>query len=313
MAMLLEEDESEDGSAEGDAGDMGLVIGNLSEENQELLAELSEEDKKDAKKKKKEKKEKKAKKGGKKESEAPEDGEEGEEGAEQKPKKAKKAKKKKEPKEDEEPKAPEKKLSAQKVTTVFLFCATVAACIVIATTLLPQQIEKQQARVAFDHDQYAQVYDLLYGRKLSDEDAALLEKSSLILRIQRKLDSYENYRELDMPEEALDALLSGVDRYEQLRDEAAAYNVSGEVSAVYNQILDALNTAYGLSEADALDVLASGDNITYSQRIHEIVTGGAAGNGEAEDASEDTSEVKQDVLPEEEEILDRLQETGADE
>ncbi len=306
MALLLEEDES--GADESDLDNLGPDIGNLSDENKELLEELQAEDKKNAKKKeKKEKKgrKEKGKKGGK---NTPETGNgEGEEDGEsedkaQKPRKEKK-KKKKEKAVEETPKAPEKKLSKKKVISVFVFCATIAACIIVITILLPVQMEKQEARVAFDRDQYAQAYELLYGKNLSKEDEALLQKSSIILQMQRKMDSYENYSKLDMPLEALNALLDGVSRYQDLRDKADRYNVSDEVRAIYEQILDALAGDYGLSETDAMDIISSGDDVTYSQRVQAVIAGEAYGT------ESETPEAKQDILPEEEEIIDRLENT----
>ena len=309
MELLLEEDDDDESGieAESDPGDVGVVIGNLSDENKELLAELNAEDQKKAKKKDKKEKKKKDKKGKKKAGAAEAgDAEDEEEDAakSKKPKKEKKKKKEKEKDIEEEPKVPEKKLSKKKVVSVGLFCATIAACIVVVTMLLPEQFEKQEARVAFDHDQFEQVYGLLYGKKLSGEDETLLHKSSIVLQMQRKLDSYENYVKIDMSLEALDALLEGVSRYRDLRDEADEYNVGGEVSRIYGQILDALANNYGLSESDALDILASGDNVTYTQRLQAIISGEALG------AEEDGHpESKPDVLPEEEEIIDRLQGT----
>ena len=297
ISFLLEEDEEEGDSVEGDAEDVGVVIGNLSDENKELLEELNAEDKKNAKKK--EKADKKKNKKDKKDKGKKKDGE-GDEESEAKPKKPKKEKKKKEKSIEEELKLPEKKLSKKKVTSVFLFCATIAACIIVLTMLLPPQMEKQEARVAFDRSQYEQVYALLYGKELSEEDEVLLQKSSTILKMQRKLDSYENYKKMDMQPEALNALIEGVSRYQNLRNDAEAYNVSGEVADIYGQILTALASDYGLSEADALDIISSGDDVTYSQRIQAVISGEVYG------AEEDLPEGRQDVLPEEEEIIERL-------
>ena len=297
--FLLEEDELEDDDSGRNSDNGGL--GSLSEENKEILAELQAEDKKNAKKKdKKEKKAKKDKKG------------KGGEKKEAKPKKPKKEKVKKEKKKkekiEEEPQVPEKKLSKKKVVSVFIFCATIAACIGVVTILLPEQLERQEARVAFDQSQYTQVYELLYGKELSEEDEVLMQKSSTILKLQRKLDSYENYVKMDKPLEALDALLDGVSRYQILRNDAELYNVSGEVVEVYGQILDALSYNYGLSEADALDIIASEDDITYSQRVQAVISGDSFGVDEPA-----LPEGRQDVLPEEEEIIDRLEEQLEDE
>ena len=302
ISFLLEEDEEEGDSVAGDSEDVGVVIGNLSDENRELLEELNAEDKKNAKKKEKkekaDKKKNKKDKGKKKEGEAAADGD-GEGDA--KPKKPKKEKKKKEKSIEEELKLPVKKLSKKKVASVFLFCATIAACIIVLTMLLPPQMEKQEARVAFDRSQYEQVYALLYGKELSEEDEVLLKKSSVILKMQRKLDSYENYKKMDMQPEALNALIEGVSRYQNLRDDAASYNVGDEVADIYGQILTALSGDYGLSEADALDIISSEDDVTYSQRIRAVISGEFYG------ADEVLPEGKQDVLPEEEEIIERLE------
>ncbi|MDE6387197.1 MAG: hypothetical protein K2L82_05225 [Lachnospiraceae bacterium] len=302
LEALLDEDEDDEFAAGGE-NEAGSEIANLSDENKELLAELKAEDKKNAKKK--DKKEKKGKKGKNKEGEAGAEGD-GEEGAAKakKPKKEKKKKKEKEKNIEDELKAPEKKLSKKKVSSIFLFCATIAACIILLSTLLPTQIEKQEARVAYDYGQYEQVYELLYGKELSEEDDALLQKSSIILQTRRKLESYENYTQLGMPLEALNALMEGVNRYHNLRDEAELYRVSDELYDVYEQILSALTESYGVSESEALDILSSGDDVTYSQRLRSIVYGEVLSNGE-----DDLPEVKQDVLPEEEEIIDRLQDT----
>ena len=302
ISFLLEEDDEEGDSVAGDSEDVGVVIGNLSDENRELLEELNAEDKKNAKKKEKkekaDKKKNKKDKGKKKEGEAAADGD-GEGDA--KPKKPKKEKKKKEKSVEEELKLPVKKLSKKKVASVFLFCATIAACIIVLTMLLPPQMEKQEARVAFDRSQYEQVYALLYGKELSEEDEVLLKKSSVILKMQRKLDSYENYKKMDMQPEALNALIEGVSRYQNLRDDAASYNVGDEVADIYGQILTALSGDYGLSEADALDIISSEDDVTYSQRIRAVISGEFYG------AEEVLPEGKQDVLPEEEEIIERLE------
>ena len=57
-----------------------------------------------------------------------------------------------------------------------------------------------------------------------------------------------------------------------------------------------------MSESDALDIIASGDNVTYSQRLESIVYGNA-------ETSENAEELIQDVLPEKEEIIDRLEQS----
>ncbi|RKI84835.1 hypothetical protein D7V90_05575 [bacterium 1xD42-87] len=295
MNFLLESDEDVDPVAAEVLADGAGETGTVTDENKALLDELKEEDKKGKKKKKKDKK--KGKKG--------KDGEgEGEEGAEgeEEGKKVKKKKKKEKKKKDEEEvdlfAPPEKKLSKKKVIAVFAFCGTIAVCIVLLSSFLPNYTEMREAHVAYDHQDYAQVYELLYGKELDEQDEALFQKSNLILQMNRKLTSYENYVNLDMRLEALNALITGVERYQVVLPEAEAYNVAGEVSDIYAQILERLSADFGVSEADALEIIALEDDVAYSQRLEAIISGAVYG--------EEVPAGRQDILPEEEEIIERI-------
>ena len=290
LDFLLESDEDDEDplAAEILAGNDGET-GTVSDENKELLQELSDEDKKGKKKKKK--KDKKGKKG----KEEEEDG--------KKAKKPKKEKKKKEKKKKEEEvdlfAPPEKKLSKKKVITVFLFCGTIAAGIIVFSMILPDTVQKRDAHTAYDQGEYAQVYDLLYGKELSEEDEVIFQGSNLIMQINRKLDSCDNYINLGMRLEALNALITGVEKYQQILPEAENYNVVVEVNDIYSQILERLSANFGLSEADAWDILSSEDDETYTRRLQAII------DGESYDA-EEVEEGTPDVLPEEEEIIERI-------
>ncbi len=295
MNFLLEVDEDEDPVAAEVLADNDGEMGTVTDENRALLDELDEEDKKGKKKKKKDKKKGKKGKGG-------EEGEEAAEGEEEESKKPKKKKKKEKKKKQEEEvdlfAPPEKKLSKKKVITVFMFCGTIAACIVLLSSFLPVYMEKRDAQMAYDHQDYAQVYDLLYGKDLNEQDEILFQRSNLILQMNRKLSSYENYGNLDMRLESLNALISGVARYQEILPEAETYNVVGEVSGIYGQILERLSADFGVSEQDALEIIVIEDDVTYSQRLEAIINGAVY--------SEEVPAGRQDVLPEEEEIIERL-------
>lgn len=294
LDFMLESEEDDDPLADEVLAGNDGALGGISGENRELLRELSEEDKKGKKKKKDKKKDKKQK------------GEKGEKGekAEKKEKKPKKEKpkKKKEKKNNGEVDLfapPEKRLSKKKVFIAFLFSGTVGICIYLGTTILPDYMQENEARIAYDQKDYKVVYDRLFGKELKEQDAVLYQRSELILQMSRKLSSYENYTNLNMRLEALDALISGVERYHVLLAEAEAYNVVGEVSDIYVQILGKLSADFGVSEADALDIIRSEDDEIYSQRLAAIINGTYAGGAVMPGG-------RQDVLPEEEEIIERI-------
>ncbi len=285
--QFLLEDEEDLSDKNADGADDGALLGTLSDENRELLDELNAEDKKKAKKKDKKKKKKEEKNSKKK-------------AKEKKPPKPKKPKKEKKPK-AEEPKVPEKRISRTKIVFVVLFCTSVAACIIVVNMFIPEYMQKQEARERYEEKQYEKVYDLLYGKELNEEESELLQKSNIILQVRAKLRSYENYSKLGMETEALNALLEGVERYQLFRAEAQQYGVSDEVDGVYAQILAQLSGNYGISEAAAMEILASDDDLTYSEILYGLINGTAV-----EESEPEQPKVKQDVLPEEEEIIERI-------
>ena len=283
MDFLLESDEDDPLTAEV-RGENGGATGTVTDENQALLDELSEEDKKGKKKKKKEKKKKDKKEGGEKE---------------KKPKKPKKEKKKKVPEED--PFAPpEKKLSKKKVFTAFLFCGTLGAGIIVLNSYLPDYLQVQDAHVAYDNNDYAEVYELLYAVERSEQDEILFQRSNLILQMRRKVASYENYVNLNMRLEALNALISGVERYQQVLPKAEQYDVVDEVNTTYEQILGLLSMDFGVSESEALEIISLKDDVEYTQWLERILSGNTYSEEEGTGAT-------LDILPEEEEILERLE------
>ena len=188
---------------------------------------------------------------------------------------------------------------------VCVFCISVAACILVVNMFMPDYMQKQEAKEMYDDGRYEETYALLYGKELSEEEDALLQRSNIILQVKQKLQSYGTYNKLDMQPEALNALIEGVDRYQMLRMDAEQYGVTSEIDNIYTQILSALSENYGVSEADAMDILASESDLAYSEKIYGILNG--TGIESTEDTAGEQPEVKQDVLPEEEEIIDRLE------
>ncbi len=166
---------------------------------------------------------------------------------------------------------------------------------------IPDYMQKQEARERYDEGQYERVYDLLYGKELNEEETELLQKSNIILQVRAKLRSYENYNKLGMQMEALNALIEGVERCQLFRMEAQQYGIADEVDSVYAQILAQLSGNYGVSEADALDILSSSNDLTYSEKLYGIINGTGI-----EEPDVEQPKVKEDILPEEEEIIERI-------
>lgn len=304
--MLMEEDEEEETKKasvpEADAT-------GVTDENIAILDELSKEDKKRAKKERKEqkKKEKEAKKNGKAveaETGAGEDGE----GDNKKAKKAKKVKKEKPRKVVDLDEKPEKKLSRKKVSVIFAFCFSILAMILILQTVLLNLSNLNEARWAFDNADYETCYANLYGEELSEEDELIFQKSYVILCVQRKLDSYENFVQMDMGVEALNALFEGVRVYRDMEERANNLGILDRIYGTYQTLYEKL-FGYGLSDSDVEEILNYESKVTYTKRLESIVNGTPfvveelPADAEDDIAEEEKPQPLEDVLPQEEDFL----------
>ena len=284
LAFLTESDEDDE------------EAGKETDENTQLLEELNAEDKKGKKEKKK--KEKKGKKAKGKEGD-------GEDAKAEKKKKPKKEKKEKPVDEEAQTESHDKKLSKKKIAPVILFCATILLCVLICALIVPEYMQKRDAHVAYDMGNYSQTFDLLFGKDLNEEEEAILQKSTIILKMERKLESYRNHQKIGADElETVNVLIQGAALYFELLPEAEQYNVVNEITEIYNEILVILAEQYAIYETDVIDIISSEDDITYTEKLTAVVYGLSFYG----DTGIDEFGGMQDVLPEEQEILDNLPE-----
>lgn len=283
------------------AEDEEELIAGISE-NEEIMKELDAEDKG---KKGKNKKDKKGKKGKSGKGDDDIDGEEAPEKKPEKKKKPKKEKKEKDPLEVEMNKG-KKVLSKRGLITLIAFCASLVAIIVAFAFFITDYADKQKARQAFYVGDYQEAYVLLYDKTLSDSDAMILERVRLILELQRHIEVYEFYDKTDQQALALNALLEGVGKYEEL----AVVNHFGsgrELEDIYGDILALLQEKFGISEERAKEINSYNAD-QYTLTVYDIVNGGGntGDDASAEDSGEnaaDSEESLEDVLPLEEELL----------
>ena len=232
-------------------------LGSISDENLAILEELNAEEEKKKIKEKKPKKEKKVKaKKPKKEKKA----------KAKKPKKEKKVKEKKEEK-------PLKKLPKKKVIVTYLFALTILAGILILYFAIEPMMVMEKANAYYEEGNYDQAYLTYYGRELSDEDSNKFESTKIILRMNRKLDAYYNFVQLNMMEKALNSLIESIKVYDSLVIFAQEYNVLDEVNKIYSNILSILSSQFNLSEENARGILNTDSDATYTRTLQSIVNG----------------------------------------
>ncbi len=307
-----DEDEQEENTLSELAGGVETV-GVTSDENREVLAQLDKEDKNGKKKKKK------RKKGDQKNSTADEDDQDEKEEPQKNKKKVKKEKKLKEPKIIEDIATP--KLSKKKVSATFLLAFTMMAAILVCCLFIPQLFELQEARTAYYEGDYEACYRALYGKKLSESDAIMYERSEFMMSLQRRLEAYDSYMAVNDELRALDALMQAVANQKELLKTAEAQGLTAEAESSYQEILNMLKERYQLGEEEALKICAYKQDVLYTLHLKAIVAGeefvcpdflqeNGEGKEERQPEEEHSSAPLEDVLPAEEELAETEFEEG---
>ncbi len=252
MDFLLEEEEEEEEEPKKEKNKKEKKKqkqgkGPASEENEAILDELEEEDKKNKKKKK--------------------------------PKKVKKQPKEK--KQEAPSKEDGNKLPKKMVIRIFVMCFSVMILLLIPAMLLPEMFSLRDARKAYYNEDYKTAYENLLGKNLNNSDSLMLEKATILMRLQRKYDSFVNYHKMGKETEALNALLEGCSLYIQLQAEAQEQGISKELDEIHQDLLDNLEYLYGVTEDQAGVLISIADDAVYTEEVtriagsNEEITGGS--------------------------------------
>lgn len=175
----------------------------------------------------------------------------------------------------EEAEAPknQKRLSPKKIAVVTVFAASILAGILLFSNYASFQGSIAKARRAYYAGDYKSVYIETYGEKLDESDSIIEAKSKVILTMQRKLNSYQNHMKLGQNVEALNALITGLQTYDTINQEAESYGVLSEVDSIKDEILAILESNYGLNEEEARALLQDDDKVSYTLALDRIANG----------------------------------------
>ena len=226
----------------------------------------------------------------------------------QKEKKAEKARIKAEKaQEAEKEKRAAKKLPKKRVIVWVLLCASIGAGILLINSMGMAAIQLTEARNAFTDRDFETAYRLMNGRELSEEDRLIFRQSSAVLHLRHAEEAYNNHLKLEKPVKALEDLLKGVRKYQELVQLYGDELVTPELTAQYQRILEILGERYALSEAGALEINAIRSDYEYSLQLEALVNGEAyqseAETKQQEEEAEQAFPELEDMLPEEEEHL----------
>lgn len=236
----------------------------LSQENQDILNDLKKESGEEGKK---------PKKGG----SAPKQKAKAKPKKAAKPKKPSKPRKAPEPKKQGEPKetAPAfgKKLSFKKILPVLLIGVSAGVLLFVFVNAAAEYTDRSNARAAFYQGDYETCYQNLKGKSLDETESIMFGKSESILYSRIWVREYEVYTGNGDTVRALESLIQAVNYYPVLQEKASRWNAQSEVAAGYAEILNLLESNYGLTESQAQEIASLRKDADYTRIITAIAGG----------------------------------------
>lgn len=161
---------------------------------------------------------------------------------------------------------PEKKLNKPLCVIVILFFLCVGGAVILGTNVFDYTLVITKSTTYFERQKYGMAYREILGVNVKEQDKDLESRIYTVMYVERQYEAYENYRVMDKPDKALDSLLQGLAKYDDYYQEAQTLNILDDYNYAKNQIVTALNEAYGMTEADALELLQLPDQ-EYTEQI----------------------------------------------
>lgn len=240
-------------------------VEDTTEENKKILEEMDEEEAEELAKKQAKAEAKAEKKAAKKAAKE-------EKKAAKAAAKAEKAKQEKKPsklalffKEDKSNKVP------IKVIVVFvLLVGTIVAVIIIGSNIFSKNSAISEAKRLYSQGNYIEAYNSLSGIDgLNEEEKEILSKARLLADLQNKKKEYDTFMAKKDYQNAFDALVVGVGRYDENYESAKELGITAEYDAVEAMIEGQLKDQFGVSKNDAFKLYEIKGREKYTVALNE--------------------------------------------
>lgn len=154
---------------------------------------------------------------------------------------------------------------------IFAFFAIIAVVLVVGTKSYSYQISIKNAKDHFEYNHYNEAYEEVTGLKIQEQDQELYDKIMTVMYVNKELNSYYNYYNLEMYPEALDSLIKGLKRYELYLSIGRSYGIEEDLDFVKAEILTELKDVFHVSEAEAYKIVGDQERVNYSSQIYSYV------------------------------------------
>ncbi|MCR4610828.1 MAG: hypothetical protein K5644_02905 [Lachnospiraceae bacterium] len=243
----------------------GGGVEDTSDENQRILEEMDEEDAAslDAKQKKAEEKaEKKAAK----------------KAAKAEKKAAKKAEKDAKPKKEKKPSAlktfltddKSKKIPMKVIIIFVLFVVTIIVGIILLSNIYSKRATMSEANSYYAAGNYVAAYNCLSGVSgLNESETETLNKARILADLQNKKAEYDTFMQKKDYENALDALIVAVGRYNENLEQAKELGVNAEYNGIESMIVGQLKDQFGMTDEEATQLYAVKGRTKYTVALND--------------------------------------------
>ena len=171
-----------------------------------------------------------------------------------------------------------KKLPKKKVIPIYILCFSLGVAITLLAYIVPSKLDKKKAFESYQNGNYEETYALLKGNKLNEKEQLTYDRAVVLLKAQRKLDSYNNYISLGMRTEALNALVQGAKEAAELRENAETLGVGTQFDSIYRNIIEELNNSFGVSEDKVEEWIQIDDLEEYTLTLNRYLNRTGAGD-----------------------------------
>lgn len=157
----------------------------------------------------------------------------------------------------------EKKIPVAVVALVFAIFAFVAGVVLLGSNHLNYTRIIHKATDYFGRHRYNLAYEEVSGVEVKEKDRELRDRIYTVMYVERLYNSYENNMAVNRPDKALDALLRGLEKYDEHYEEAVELDIVSDIDLCRDKIINALYFTYGLTEEQAYEIMKlSGQNYT---------------------------------------------------
>jgi len=148
-----------------------------------------------------------------------------------------------------------KKVPTPVVVIVFAAFIALATVIVLGSKEFDYAQLIKKAADYFERHRYRLAYDEVAGVEIKEDDIQLRDRIYTVMYVERLYESYENNYSLGRYEKALDALLRGLEKYDEHYEEAVELDIVEDIDYCREKIITALDDVYDISESQAYEIM----------------------------------------------------------